>query len=74
MELIIKKRENRMQRIDYYYSALKRSQPKKLEDGLKMMYLRLMAQKLDDAVLDNNITMQEIVDEVNEVRKERNEK
>ena len=69
MELILKKRGNRMQRIDYYFSALKRSQPKKLEDGLKMMYLRLVAQKLDDAVLDNNITMQEIVDEVRKERK-----
>ena len=72
MELV--KRENRMQRINYYFSALKRSQPEALENGLKMMYLRLMAQKLDDAVLDNDITMQEIVDEVHEVRKERNEK
>lgn len=33
-----------------------------------------MAKKLDSSVIENNITMQEIVDEVNKVRKERYEK
>jgi len=31
------------------------------------MYLRAMAQKLDSSVLDNDISMEEIVDEVNTV-------
>ena len=74
MEAVFERRKNRMQRINYYISALKRSQPDILEDGLKTMYLRIMAQKLDSSVLNNDITMQEIVDEVNEVRKEHYEK
>ena len=71
---VLEKRKNRTQRIDYYVSLLKRSQPEILENGLKTMYLRSMAQKLDSSVLDNEITIQEIVDEVNTVRKERYEK
>ena len=47
MEAIIKKRRNRTQRIDYYVSILKNSQPEVLENGLKTMFLRVMAQKLD---------------------------
>jgi len=68
MEAVFEKRKNRTQRINYYVSSLKRSQPEVLENGLKTMYLRAMAQKLDSSVLDNNITMQEIIDEVNAVR------
>jgi hypothetical protein len=64
-------RRNQTQRINYYVSTLKRSQPEMLEQGLKTIYLRAMAQKLDSTVLKNEITMQEIVDEVNAVRKER---
>ena len=74
MEIVLEERKNRTQRINYYVSALKRSQPEALENGLKTMYLRAMAQKLDNSVLDNDITMQEIVDEVKAVRKERYEK
>ena len=74
MEAVLEKRKNRTQRINYYVSALKRSQPEELENGLKLMYLRTMAQKLDSSTIDNDITMQEIVDEVNAVRKERYEK
>ena len=37
------------------------------EKGSRMIYLRTMAQNLDNSVLDNDITMQEIVDEVNSV-------
>jgi len=74
MEAVLEKRKNRTQRINYYVSLLKRSQPEALENGLKTMYLRAMAQKLDSSVLDNDITMQEIVAEVNAVRKERYEK
>ena len=67
-------RRNRTQRINYYVSTLKRSQPEMLEQGLKTIYLRAMAQKLDSTVSENEITLQEIVDEVNAVRKERYEK
>ena len=67
-------RRNRTQRINYYVSTLKRSQPEMLEQGLKTIYLRAMAQKLDSTVLENKITMQEIVDEVNALRKEHYEK
>jgi hypothetical protein len=74
MEVILKERSNRTERINYYVSKLKLSQPEVLENGLKTMYLRTMAQKLDSSVLDNDISMQEIVDEVNAVRKERYEK
>ncbi|MDR2449198.1 MAG: hypothetical protein LBD52_04485 [Prevotellaceae bacterium] len=67
-------KKSRTQRIDYYVSTLKRHQPEMLENGLKTIYLRAMAQKLDGMVLENEITMQEIVDEVNAVRKEHYEK
>ena len=73
MEAALEQIRSRTQRINYYVSALKRSQPEALENGLKTMYLRTMAQKLDKSVLENEITMQEIVDEVNVVRKERYE-
>ena len=72
--MIMEAIKNRAQRIDYYVSELKQSQPEALENELRIMYLRAMAQKLDSSVLDNDITMQDIVDEVNEVRKKRNEK
>jgi len=74
MEAVLVKRKDRTQRINYYVSELKRRQPEVLENELKTMYLRAIAQKLDNSVLDNDITMQEIVDEVNAVRKERYEK
>jgi len=74
MEAIVKEGSNRTKRINYYVSMLKRSQPEVLENGLRTMYLRVMAQKLDSSVLDNDISMEEIVDEVNTVRKERYDK
>jgi hypothetical protein len=74
MEAVLKEKSNRTQRINYYVSVLKRSQPEVLENGLKTMYLRTLAQKLDNSTLENDITTQEIVDEVNAVRKERYEK
>jgi hypothetical protein len=74
MATIVKNRKSRMQRINFYVSTLKKSQPEALENGLEMMYLRAMAQKLDRSVVENEITMQDIVDEVNTVRKERYEK
>jgi hypothetical protein len=74
MEAVLEKKKDRTKRINYYVSALKQSQPEALENGLRTMYLRAMAQKLDKSVLDNDITMQEIIDEVNAVRKEHHEK
>ena len=73
MEAVLEKSRGISQRINYYVSELKQSQPEALESGLRKMYLRVMAQKLDSSVLDNDITMQEIVDEVNAVRKQRYE-
>ena len=73
MDAILEKSKSRTERINYYVSALKQSQPEVLENGLKTMYLRAIAQKLDHVVPENDITMQEIVDEVNAVRKERYE-
>jgi len=74
METVLERRKNRTQRINYYVSTLKRTQPEVLENGLKTMYLRTMAQKLDKSVLENEISMQEIVDEVNAIRQERYDK
>jgi hypothetical protein len=74
MEAVLEKSKNRTQRINYYVSMLKRSQPEVLENGLKTMYLRTMAQRLDSSVRDNGITMKDIVEEVNAARRERNEK
>jgi len=68
MEAVLEQRKNRTQRINYYVSALKRSQPEELENGLRTLYMRSIAKKLDKSVLENEITMQEIVDEVNAVR------
>jgi len=53
---------------------LEKERPKTLKKELKTMYLRAMAKRLDNSVRKNDITMQEIVDEVNAVRKERYEK
>ncbi|GHU79847.1 hypothetical protein FACS1894145_4910 [Bacteroidia bacterium] len=64
----------RAQRIDNYVLFLKKEQPEALEKELKTMYLRAMAKRLDSSVTENCVTMQEIIDEVNEVRKENHEK
>jgi phage portal protein BeeE len=53
---------------------LEKERPKTLKKELKTMYLRAMARKLDNSVEKNDITMQEIVDEVNAVRRERYER
>ncbi|MDR2086220.1 MAG: hypothetical protein LBP72_03500 [Dysgonamonadaceae bacterium] len=72
MEATVESRKSRMQRINYYVSTLKQSQPDALESGLRLMYLRAMAQKLDSSVIANDdMTMDEIVNEVNAARKER---
>jgi len=56
---------------------IQRSQPEASKNGLGIEdidYWQAMAKRLDSSVLANDITMQEIVDEVNAVRKERYEK
>jgi hypothetical protein len=63
----------RSQRIKVYVDELKKEYPEQLEEGLKLMYLRSLAKKINETTLPNNITMQEIVDEVNSVRKEMHE-
>lgn len=52
----------------------KKEQPVILKRELKIIYLRAMAKKLSSSVIKNDITMQEIIVEVNKVRKERYEK
>jgi len=69
MEAVLK---HRKQSVDYQ-PVLRRSQPQGSENRFRTVDLRAMAQKLDSAVIDNDITMQEVVDEVNAVRKERYE-
>jgi hypothetical protein len=77
METILNNRKIRTQRIIDDVSLLKHSHPEILINGLgmeDMEYWQAMAKRLDSSVLANDITMQEIVDEVNAVRKERYEK
>jgi hypothetical protein len=71
METAVK--TTRTQRINSLVTVLKKEQPEVLEKELKRMYLLLKAQELDNAVIKNNISMDEIVEEVNIVRKKRYE-
>ena len=61
------------QRMDFYFNRLKEIKPEYLERNLRLMYAKILAQELQGQVLPNNISMQEIVDEVNEVRRQRYE-
>jgi hypothetical protein len=75
MEAVLEKRKTGTQRINK--SVLKLMQPALSNNRLDVddfEYWQAMAEKLDRSVLCNDITMQEIVDEVNAVRKERYEK
>jgi hypothetical protein len=63
----------RTQRINSLVTVLKKEQPEVLEKELKRLYLLLKAHELDNAVIKNNISMDEIVKEVNIVRKKRYE-
>jgi len=71
MEAVLNKSKNRKQ--SFVSDVSIRLQPKALimED---IEYWQAVSKRLDSSVLDNGITMQEIVDEVNAVRKERYEK
>jgi len=77
MEAVLNKRKIRTQRIIDDISLSKRSRFETTKNilGLEdIEYWQAMAERLDNSVLPNDITMQEIVDEVNAVRKERYEK
>ena len=77
METVLNKRKIRAQRTTDDISLSKRSHLKATNNVLSIddiEYWQAMAKRLDNSVLANNITMQEIVDEVNAVRKERYEK
>ena len=74
MEIVLNKRKVRTKRIIDGVSLLKRTRPETPQNGLIMddiEYWQAMAKRLDSSVLANDITMQEIVDEVNAVRRER---
>ncbi|GHT31480.1 hypothetical protein FACS189434_01300 [Bacteroidia bacterium] len=71
MEAILK---TPTQRMNFYFKQLKEIKPEYLERNLRLMYAKILAQKLQGQVLPNNITMQEIVDEVREVRNQRYER
>ena len=77
MEAILKDRKIRVQRTIDDVSLLKSFQPEPPQNGMgmeDMEYWQVIAKRLDSSVLANDITMQEIFDEVNAVRKERYEK
>jgi len=73
MGAVLEKRKRRIQYINGDVPLLKSVQPEvsQMED---IAYWRTLAKNLDSSVLGNDITMQEIVDEVNAVRRERYEK
>jgi hypothetical protein len=63
----------RIQRILSYVDAIAKTDAKMLENELRKMYLLIEAKRINDSVIENSITMDEIVDEVNAVRKARYE-
>ncbi|MDR0734003.1 MAG: hypothetical protein LBF08_08125 [Dysgonamonadaceae bacterium] len=63
----------RSRRIKIYVDELEKEYPEQLEENLKLMYLGALAKKIDDTTLKNDVKMQEIIDEVNSVRKEMHE-
>ena len=68
MAITIKPAEN----LDILYFTLKKEQPQELEHSLKKLLLDKLVRETKGRVKKNNVTMQEIVDEVNTMRKERN--
>lgn len=57
-----------IQRITFLVAQLATNQQQELEKQLKLMLLWEEAQRLDNSVEKNNITMREIVEEVKKVR------
>jgi len=78
MGIVLKDRKIRPQSFVDGVFPIKRSKPEVSKKIMNKMedfeYWQILAKKLDSSVLANDITMQEIVDEVNAVRKERYEK
>ena len=63
----------RRQRIRTYVNSIAKTNAEMLENELRKMYLLIEAKRLNDSVIENSITMDEIVDEVNAGRKARYE-
>ncbi|MFA7494673.1 MAG: hypothetical protein WCZ43_14340 [Proteiniphilum sp.] len=63
--------KTRSQRIDFFVRELKKKQPDLLEKELNRLYLLSDAARLDASVSNNSITLEEIIEEVNAVRKNR---
>ena len=63
--------KTRRRNIDILYSRLKREYPDVLERELRRVDARLSLGKVQGTVKPNTITMDEIVNEVNDVRAER---
>ena len=74
MEAVLLEKTKIKKRYVGYQPAYSSKQHQATENRVDTMRLRALAQKLDNEVVDNDIRMQEIVDEVNAVRKERYEK
>lgn len=62
---------NRIDRIVMLISSMPARQQRELEIQLKRMLLLMKAEKLKKSVKQNNITIKEIVEEVNKVRDEK---
>lgn len=62
---------NRINRIVMLISSMPARQQRELEIQLKRMLLLMKAEKLKKSVKKNNITIKEIVEEVNKVRDEK---
>jgi hypothetical protein len=76
MKAVFEQRKSRTLRVNESVSLLKTTKSELPKNGLSVddfEYWRAMANRLDNSVICNDITMQEIVDEVNAVRKERYE-
>ena len=68
MESATLNKDSIIQRITFLVTQLASNRQQELEKQLKLMLLRQEAQRLDNSVEKNNITMREIVEEVKKVR------
>lgn len=68
MESATLNKDSIIQRITFLVTQLATNQQRELEKQLKLMLLWQEAQRLDNSVERNNITMKEIVEEVKKVR------
>jgi hypothetical protein len=77
MKVVFEQRKSRTLRVNDSVFLLKSTKSELPKNDLSvddLEYWRAMANRLDNSVVCNDITMQEIVDEVNIVRKEHHEK